>query len=182
MMREVETKHSTGSWWWWLLLVSGIVSLILGGALIFATQGTLTLIATLIGIWILLMGLIRFLMAIFDSDLDDRWILAIVGIVGVVLGVVVIRNQEAAIATVVVLVGIYWLIAGLVEVFRSMSGRDTSNRGWRIAAGMLSIVAGAVVLLWPAASVQVLAFIAGIYLIVAGIVEVVGSLRLRRVT
>jgi uncharacterized membrane protein HdeD (DUF308 family) len=100
----------------------------------------------------------------------------------VVFGVVVIRNQEAAIATVVVRVGIYWLIAGLVEVFRAMSGRDTSNRGWRIAAGMLSIVAGAVVLLWPAASVQVLAFIAGIYLIVAGIVEVVGSLRLRRVT
>ena len=181
MMREVGADQRHGSWWW-LLLVSGIVSLIVGGALIFSTQGTLTLIATLIGIWILLMGLIRFLMAIFDSDGDDRWIVAVVGIVGVVLGVVVIRNQEAAIATVVVLVGIYWLIAGLVDVFRAMSRRDMPNRGWQIAGGLLSIAAGAVVLLWPAASVQVLAFIAGIYLVMAGIVEIVGSLRLRRVT
>lgn len=178
-MEEIDTGHGGGSWW--LLLVSGIVSLVLGGALIFATQGTLTLVATLIGIWILLIGLIRFLMATFDSDLEDRWVVAIVGIVGVVLGVVVIRNQEAAIATVVVLVGVYWLIAGLVDLFRAMSDRDAPQRGWRITGGLLSIAAGVVVLLWPAASVQVLAFIAGIYLVVAGVVEIVGSLRLRRV-
>jgi uncharacterized membrane protein HdeD (DUF308 family) len=176
-MQRVDKEEFTK--FWWLLLVSGAVSLILGIALIASTGQTLAFVATLIGIWILIMGAIRFLIAIFGSGVEDRWILAIVGIVGVILGVLVIRNQEAAIATVIIILGLYWLISGLVDFFRAVTNSDLPDRGWRFVGATVSIAAGAVVLLWPAASVKVLALVSGIYLVIIGIIEIVGSFQVK---
>ena len=74
---------------------------------------------------------------------------------------------------------IFWIITGLVDVFRSISDSDMENRGWVIAGGVIAILAGAVVLLWPAASVLVLAIIAGIFFIVDGILQIISGFQVK---
>jgi uncharacterized membrane protein HdeD (DUF308 family) len=132
-----------------------------------------------LGIYLLVLGALRFAEAVFDSDMDQRGLNVFLGILAVVLGVLVMREPVRFVWVVAIVIGLFWLIRGLIEIFRSIARRDEPDRGWRLSAGLISAVAGAVILLWPGASVLVVAVISGIYLIVVGIIEVVVAFKLR---
>jgi uncharacterized membrane protein HdeD (DUF308 family) len=163
---------------WWFLLALGLSSVILGIALVFWPGRTLTIVLIVIGLYMLAFGLVRFVAALFDP-VEYRWLQAFLGIVGFVFGVVVIRQPEGAIALVVLLVGLFWLIAGFVDLFRAFTNRRLPDRGLRLGLAALSIAAGVVLLMWPAATVAVLAIVAGIQLVVSGVFEVIAAVGLK---
>jgi uncharacterized membrane protein HdeD (DUF308 family) len=53
-------------------------------------------------------------------------------------------------------------------------------RGWVIFMGVLSLVAGIVVLVWPDITLQALVWLVGLWLVVLGVIEVIGSFQLRK--
>ena len=165
--------------YWWLLLLSGILSIFIGGALLLWPGKTLTVVGFLIGLWMLFAGIMRFLIALFGGDTDGRWVILFVGIVGIVLGIVVMRNPTETIAIIVLIAVIFWIITGLVDIFRGISDSGMENRGWVIFGGVIAALAGAVVLMWPSASVLVLAVIAGVFFIVDGIMQIIAGFQLR---
>ena len=165
--------------YWWLLLLSGVVSIVIGGALLLWPGKTLTVVGFLIGLWMLFAGIMRFLIALFGGDTDGRWVILFVGIVGIVLGIVVMRNPTETIAIIVLIAAIFWIITGLVDIFRGISDSGMENRGWVIFGGAIAVLAGAVVLLWPAASVLVLAVIAGVFFIVDGIMQIIAGFQVK---
>ena len=165
--------------YWWLLLLSGILSILIGGALLFWPGKTLTVVGFLIGLWMLLAGVMRFLIALFGGDTDGRWIILIVGIVGIALGIVVMRNPTETIAIIVVIAAVFWIISGLVDIFQGISDDGMENRGWVIFGGVVAALAGAIVLLWPSASLLVLAVIAGVFFIVDGIMQIIAGFQVK---
>lgn len=165
--------------YWWLLLLSGILSILIGGALLLWPGKTLTVVGFLIGLWMLLAGVMRFLIALFGGDTDGRWVILVVGIVGIALGIVVMRNPTETIAIIVVIAAIFWIISGLVDIFQGISDDGMENRGWVIFGGVVAALAGAIVLLWPSASLLVLAVIAGVFFIVDGIMQIVAGFRVK---
>jgi len=165
--------------YWWLLLLSGILSILIGGALLFWPGKTLTVVGFLIGLWMLLAGVMRFLIALFGGDTDGRWVILVVGIVGIVLGIVVMRNPTETIAIIVVIAAVFWIISGLVDIFQGISDDGMENRGWVIFGGVVAALAGAIVLLWPSASLLVLAVIAGVFFIVDGIMQIIAGFQVK---
>lgn len=165
--------------YWWLLLLSGVLSIIVGGALLAWPGKTITVVGFLVGFWMLFFGVVRFLIALFGGETGDRWIVMIVGVVGIVLGIVVMRNPTETIAVIVLIAAIFWIITGLVDIFRGIGDKDLAHRGWVAVGGILAVFAGVIVLLWPAASILVLAVIAGVYFIVDGILQIVASFQIR---
>ena len=165
--------------YWWLLLLSGVLGIFIGGALLFWPGKTLTVVGFLIGLWMLLAGVMRFLIALFGGDTDGRWIILIVGIVGIALGIVVMRNPTETIAIIVVIAAVFWIISGLVDIFQGISDDGMENRGWVIFGGVVAALAGAIVLLWPSASLLVLAVIAGVFFIVDGIMQIIAGFQVK---
>lgn len=165
---------------WWLVLLMGVVS-VLTGILLLAWPGqTLLVLTVVLGIYLLVFGAIRFVEAIFDSGMEQRGLNALLGILAVVLGLLVMREPVRFVWVAALVVGLFWVIRGLVEIFRSLARGGDPDRGWRFAAGLVSVIAGAVILLWPGVSVLVLAVVSGIYLIVVGIIEIVVAFKVRR--
>ena len=165
--------------YWWLLLVSGLLSITIGGALLFWPGKTLTVVGFLIGLWMLFAGVMRFLIALFGGDTDGRWVILVVGIAGIVLGIVVMRNPSETIGIIVLIAAIFWIISGLVDVFRGISDGGMENRGWVVFGGVVATLAGAIVLLWPSASLLVLAVIAGVFFIVDGIMQIIAGFQVK---
>ena len=54
------------------------------------------------------------------------------------------------------------------------------GRNWRIAMGLLGVIAGIIILTYPISSALTLAFIGGIWLVVLGIFQVIAGFQLRR--
>ena len=57
---------------------------------------------------------------------------------------------------------------------------ELPGRGWFIVSGVVSVIAGMVVVAWPFDSIAVLTLAAGIWLVVIGVTEVVQSFLIRR--
>ncbi|MEN8040150.1 MAG: DUF308 domain-containing protein [Actinomycetota bacterium] len=164
---------------WWLFLVSGIVSLVIGGMLIFWPGATLAVVTAVIGFFMIVSGLIRFLVAIFDTHAQERWLIAIAGIIGIVLGVIVMKNPESTINVIVLIVAVFWLFAGLVDFFRGLTNAALPDRTLRIVFGLMSALFGIVVLVWPAITIGIFAVLAGIYTAFFGILEILAAFQIK---
>jgi uncharacterized membrane protein HdeD (DUF308 family) len=68
-----------------------------------------------------------------------------------------------------------------VEVFTALSHRAMQGRGWTIFMGLLSIVAGVVVLVYPGISLLTLAVVLGVWLLLFGVMEIMLAFQLRSI-
>ncbi len=178
---EIEVYDATESLKrvWWLLLVMGIASLAFGALLIFWPGRTLTVVTTIVGLFMIVAGVVRFFVGVFDGSSEHRLLLVILGVVGVVLGVVIIRNPEATIALVVLLTALFWIVSGMVDLFRGLTNSHLPDRGVRVLFGALAALFGVIILAWPDITVTVFAILMGIYVIVFGLLEILAAFQLK---
>jgi uncharacterized membrane protein HdeD (DUF308 family) len=186
MDRELRTDAAdmlagVGRHWGWVLTF-GIITL-LAGLLALAWPGrTIVAIAVLFGLQLVVAGLFRFVaaLAVEEASGGTRVLLALLGVLSFIVGLYALRHVLLTIAVLALLLGIFWIVNGAVEVFTALSHRGMQGRGWTILMGLLSVVAGVVVLVWPAISLATLAVVLGFWLLVFGIMEVVLAFRLRQ--
>jgi len=164
---------------WWLFAVSGVLSVIIGGLLIFWPDATITVVTAIVGFFMIVTGVIRFLVAVLDSRAEERWLIAFAGIIGIVLGVIVMKNPEGTIKVIVLIVAIFWLISGLVDFFRGLTDSSLPDRKLRIVFGLMSGLFGVVVLVWPAITIGVFVIVAGIYSVFFGVLEIIAAFQIK---
>ncbi|WP_084075117.1 HdeD family acid-resistance protein [Demequina sp. NBRC 110052] len=167
----------------WIIGLAAGFSFALGFVLLVWPAATLKVGAALIAINFLLSGVLRIVISIMRSGYSGamRAVGLIFGVLLLIGGVVMLRNLAAS-ATVLILittivVGLGWIIEGIISLVDSHSAR---SRGWAIALGALSIVAGLVVVAIPGWSAAIFLWFAAIMLMVLGVLGLVRAFSLRR--
>ena len=185
MDRELRTDAAdmlagVGRHWGWVL-VFGIVTVLAGLLAIVWPGRTIVAIAVLFGIQLVVAGIFRFVAAFASDDETGgtRVLLALLGVLSFIVGLYALRHILVTIATLALLLGIFWIVNGAIEVFTALSHRAMRDRGWTIFMGVLSVVAGVVVLVYPGISLLTLAVVLGVWLLVYGVMEIVLAFRLR---
>ena len=163
---------------WQAGLIVGIVTLILGIIVTAHPTGSLNVIAVLIGVILLLSGLFH-LIRVFDAEEPHRVWLGIAGLLFIVAGVILIRHLSLTRAIIGLFVGLTWIVQGVVALVAGLAGGSRQGRGWWIAFGAVSLIAGIVVATAPISSLTTLAVLLGIWFIVMGVFEIAGALILR---
>lgn len=169
-----------GRHWGWLLTL-GILSALFGICLLFWPSATIVVIAAFVGAYLLVSG-IFWIVAAFASSLAStgyRWLLGISGVFSVLLGLMAFRSIAQSVEILVLLIGFAWMFQGFARLIEGIADKGIPGRGWMIFSGIVGILAGFVVLLYPSPSLRALTIVGGIWLIVLGGVEVVGAFRLR---
>jgi len=82
------------------------------------------------------------------QDKSMWWIPLIGGIAAIILGALLLTAPAMTTATLVVFLGIYWLVAGIINIVSIFTG-DKKGWGWRLFIGILGIIAGILVLQHP---------------------------------
>ena len=174
---SAQTQMVTGAWQAGLFL--GVVTLVLGIIVALHPSGSLNVVAVLLGILMIVSGLFH-LIRVFDRGEAHRIWLGITGLLFIVIGVVLIRHLHLTRAIIGLVIGITWIVQGVTALIGGIAGGVREGRGWWIFFGVVSLAAGIVVTATPASSVNVLATLLGIWFIVMGIFEIIGSFILRR--
>jgi len=172
-----------GRHWGWVLAF-GIITLLVGVAALAWPGRTLVVIAVLFGIQLVVMGIFRFAGAFASDDLTGgtRVLLALLGVLSLIIGLYAVRHVLITLLALVLLLGIFWTVSGAVELFTAISHREMRNRGWNAVMGIVSILAGIVVLAYPAISLVTLAVVLGVWLIIFGAMQVTAAFRIRSLT
>jgi uncharacterized membrane protein HdeD (DUF308 family) len=77
-------------------------------------------------------------------------------------------------------IGIGFTFQGVAAAVVGVSERDLPGRSSYIVTGIVSVLAGLVVLVWPFESIAVLTLAAGIWLVIIGISQIVQAVQSRK--
>ena len=181
MQRPADMLARLGRHWGWLLAY-GILTLLAGIAALAWPGETLLVVAVLFGVQLIVSGMFRFVAALASEDLTGgtRVLLALLGVLSVIIGLWAVRHVLLTLLALTVFLGIFWVVNGAIEVFTALSHSGLPERGWTVVMGLLSIVAGIIVLAFPGLSLVGLAVILGVWLVIFGVMEIALAFRVRK--
>lgn len=166
---------------WQAMLVIGVVSVVVGVVVLVWPGPTIVVLAVLFGIYLLVSGVFQ-LVAAFGGHVSGGWraMLIVSAVLSFILGFFALRHLGDAVLLMALWVGIGWMFRGVaVLVAAADAPSGTSGRGWNVFFGIVLLIGGAMLIVWPFNSVAVLTLVAGWWLIFMGIVEVVSAIQVR---
>ncbi|MFE3289516.1 HdeD family acid-resistance protein [Rhodococcus sp. NPDC059234] len=114
--------------------------------------------------------------AILRIAKDVWWMLLVRGIVAIAFGIVAIAWPHVTVKALIVVVGIFWIVDGIISAVRAVQARKVVQSWvWWLAAALVSVTAGIVLFVWPDVTALVFAYLMGFWAILLGILEVIGS-------
>ncbi|HVP01616.1 MAG TPA: HdeD family acid-resistance protein [Solirubrobacteraceae bacterium] len=163
---------------WWLFLIFGLITLAAGIIVLVWPSISLQAISVIIGIFLLIDGIFELIASIGGRGQEGRGLVAVLGVISVIAGIFLIRKPFNAVTAFVIVIGIWFVIAGLAHLVAAVSDRD--RRGTNITIGLLEVAAGVVVLVWPHVGLATLAIIIGVVLIIRGVAFIVAAWQIRK--
>jgi uncharacterized membrane protein HdeD (DUF308 family) len=166
---------------WGVVLGYGLFTLVVGLAIAFWPRETITVIAVLIGIQLLVGGVLRIVLAVAGPPLDTaaKVFLGLTGGVALIVGLLCLRDPMQTLLAIAWLVGAWWVLSGVVDVIRALLPTTGARRAWELAGGLVSVVAGGVLISYPQLSLKVITVILCISLLVTGAIAIVSAFRMR---
>jgi len=168
---------------WKSALLSGILSLVLG-VVVLAWPGKSILVAAVaFGVYLLITGIAQVVFAFsLHVSAGSRVLLFISGAASLILALLAFRHfgQGYAILLLAIWIGVGFIFRGVATTISAVSDPQLPGRGWNIFVGVISLLAGIIVLASPFQSIVTLAIVAGAWFIVIGVFEIVSSFGIRK--
>lgn len=167
--------------YWGLVLAYGLATAALGITLAVWPKQTLTVVAVIVAIQVIASGVLRIIIAIAGTSMEGgvRAVVGFTGALALIVGLLFLRDPVQTVLIVTILLGVWWVVGGVVDILGAILGRATGHRAWDIIAGVITLLAGAVLLINPKVSLGALVVVSCIWLIVVGVVAIVAAFRLR---
>lgn len=171
----VSDREIARSWGWVLAL--GILGVIVGIVFLAAIKVAVFTLAVIVCIALLISGIFEIALA---KSYPKPWIGYLIGVVWIGVAIAALVWPKVTLAALAVLVGIGLLVAGLARAIFAVASRHTNTSwGWPFVGGVISALAGIFCMVWPHATVLVLAVILGLRTLIGGLVDIALAFRLR---
>lgn len=166
---------------WQAVLLMGVASVILGVLVLAWPGASLRVAGVLFGVYLLVSGIFQ-LVAAFGTHATAgmRVIGFISGALSVLLGLFCFRDAMESTLLLALWIGIGWLFRGITQTVAAASDPAMPTRGWQIFLGVITALAGVVLIVSPFETLAVLTLVTGIWLIVVGVVEIGTSFAVRK--
>jgi uncharacterized membrane protein HdeD (DUF308 family) len=167
---------------WIFAIIRGILAIIFGFIALFAPIATAIVLAIFIGAWAIVDGIFDIIEAIRHRGSSSMALRIVWGAVSILFGILVLVWPGMSLGVLVIFVGIWAIIIGVLEIMASIRHRAIPNSGWvwGIIGGGLAILFGILVLIRPGTGLITIIWIIGIWAIVWGITLIVLGVQLRK--
>jgi uncharacterized membrane protein HdeD (DUF308 family) len=168
---------------WKSTLLSGILAVILGILVLVWPGPTILVAAIFFGAYLLITGIAQVIFAFsLHVSAGGRVLLFISGAASLILAVLAFRHfgEGYAVLLLAIWIGVGFIFRGVATTVSAISDPAMPGRGWEIFFGIITTIAGVVVMASPFDSIAVLTLVVGIWLIVIGVFEVVSAFGIRK--
>ncbi|MHA6616092.1 HdeD family acid-resistance protein [Pseudonocardia sp. DLS-67] len=166
---------------WWLVLVRGILMVLFGIlALVWPGIALLTLV-WLFGVYAILDGVTAVVIGVRSRGEPHRVWTVVQGVVSVLAGLVALAWPGVTALALLFVIAFWAIIMGIGEIGGAFASRRSGSGawGWTLAAGILNVVFGVLLLIWPAGGLLALVWLVGIFALAGGSARVVRAVRVR---
>ena len=167
---------------WKNKLVSGVLTIVLG-AMVLAWPGpSILVVSTMFGVYLLVSGFAELYLAFtLPRSAATRVLLFLTGALSLVLAILSFRHfgDGYAVLLLSLWIGTGFIFLGVSDNAVALGERDLPGRGWYVVLGVMSLIAGAVVLVWPFDSIVVLTLVSGASLMILGVIQIGQAVQIR---
>jgi uncharacterized membrane protein HdeD (DUF308 family) len=166
---------------WWVLVVRGVLG-VLFGILAFAYPGTtLAVLIAFFGAYALIDGILAlYFAARAPREHVQIWPFVVEGIVGILAGIGAFVAPLVTAIALETLVAAWMFVTGVFELIAAFRLRHAISGEWILAVtGILSIIAGLALWVWPVAGLAAIVVVIGAYALVFGLLLISLGLRVR---
>jgi uncharacterized membrane protein HdeD (DUF308 family) len=165
---------------WPILLARAVFAVAFGLVALIWPTITLLILAWAFGIYAIIDGTIQIIDGIRRRDRPRWWISLLLGLLALAAGVLALIWPAISAVAFAIVVGAWALVTGFIEIFSAVRQRRERRRPvLLLLVGLVSGVAGVVILAWPVLGAVVLAALVGGFAVVYGILLGVLALGLR---
>jgi uncharacterized membrane protein HdeD (DUF308 family) len=172
---QLAGLRSSGS----LLMVVGGISIVAGLLAIVFPDITLLALALFAGINLIVLSALTLVDA-FSKDVDGgaRAVSAVLGVLGLIASLVVLRRPGETLVALILVLGIWLVVSGVISAFRALERRE--DRGLQLIVAGCEVVLGILILALPDLSLKTLAILAGIGFLLRGALAIYAGWQLRK--
>lgn len=164
-------------------MIRGIIAVIFGIICFFETSAALAALVFVIGFFFILDGILMLVGAARSSSAAGTgswWALLAGGILGIIAGILTFMWPGLTAFTLALLVAAWALVTGVFELITAVRLRKTLPNDWLwVLNGVLSIVLGILIIIWPGAGLFGLVYLLGFYALLAGFTMIGLAFKLR---
>ena len=166
---------------WKSAVVSGLLAVALGVAIVSWPAISIVVAAIFFGAALLVNGIQQVFFAFsLDVSAGGRVLLFISGAASLILAVLAFRHLADAVLLLAIWIGVGFIFRGVATTVSAISDPTLPGRGWNVFVGAISLIAGVIIMASPFQSIQTLALVVGVWLIVLGVMEVVAGIAIRK--
>ena len=178
MDRTVQSIAKTA---WWLVLLRGIFTVLFGIIALVSPGIALLSLIWVFGVYAILDGITAVALGIRTRG-EPHWVWTTVqGVVSVLAGLIALiwPGITALALLYVIAFGAIMLGAGEIGGAFAARRRGSTAWSWTLAAGILNVVFGVLLLIWPSTGILTLVWLVGIFMLAGGIALVMLAFRVR---
>lgn len=171
---------------WWGRVGFGIIAIIFGILIILYPGISVTVFLYLFGIFLLISGLILIASGIRGPAGAHRWLRIGEGVVELIIAAAAFLSPSLTAVAVVVLVGIFAIITGLIQlasatVLRRSTEAELGTRstGFLAISGLFSLIIGLILVFFPVGGILAIVWLIGLFAIVLGLFNIATGFRVR---
>lgn len=165
---------------WWLILIRGICAIIFGILALIWPGITVYVLVIFFGAYAIVSGIFS-LFSAFGHNVSSRAWLIISGIIGILAGIVAFAWPGITALALLYVIAFWAIFTGVAEVVAGIALRKTIENEWMlIVGGVLSVIFGILLFIWPGAGMLGLTWLLGIFAIIYGIAMIVMSVRVKK--
>jgi uncharacterized membrane protein HdeD (DUF308 family) len=170
---------------WKNKLASGVLTIVVG-AMVLAWPGpSILVVSTLFGVYLLISGFAELFLAFtLPRSAATRVLLFLTGALSLVLAILSFRHFGSGYAVLLLSlwIGTGFIFFGVSENAVAISERNLPGRGWYVVLGVMYVIAGVIVLVWPLDSIVVLTLVSGVSLVILGAIQIVQAFQIHKDT
>jgi uncharacterized membrane protein HdeD (DUF308 family) len=165
---------------WKTTLLSGVLAVILGVLVLAWPAKTILVAAIFFGAYLLVTGISQVVFAFsLHVSAGGRVLLFISGAAALILAILCFRSLQESILLLAIWIGVGFIFRGVATAASAISDPTLPGRGWEIFIGLISLVAGIVMMALPFESLKTLTVVVGFWLIFLGVFEVISAFGIR---
>jgi uncharacterized membrane protein HdeD (DUF308 family) len=167
---------------WWMFALRGVVAIAFGVLALAWPAITLIGLVALFAAFALINGAAAAVGALRNRSGDEHWWLALLlGLASLGAGVIAIVSPSLTALVLVLLMGANAIVTGVLDIALAIRLRRALRGHWvLVLAGVVSIVFGVLVFLFPGAGALALVWLISVYAIASGVLLLAAAWRLRR--
>jgi len=166
---------------WWMIALRGVLAIVFGILALIWPDTTKLALVLLFGAFALTDGGLAVAAGIAMSKYFERWwALLLEGFTGIVIGVLTFFWTNVTGLVLLYLIASWAVITGIFEIVAAIQLRKVISGEWAmIISGLMSVLFGILLFVFPAVGAMSLVWLIGMYAIAFGIMALVFAFRVR---